>query len=88
MLPNIQSPVTHRIYRANLKKKIATAHQQIRDKISVTGSQIVHRTQATNAKRHYQTFKEEQTARQEILSEQIKLWRRTLHSHAAIIKNP
>ena len=46
--------------------------------MKATGSTVVHRTQAINAKRIYHTLKEEQTVREEILSEQIKLWRRTL----------
>ena len=31
-----------------------------------------------NAKRSYQTIEEEQLARQDILADQIKVWRRTL----------
>jgi hypothetical protein len=78
MFTNTKSPITHSIYRTNLKKNIALSHKQIREKINATGSNIIHRTQAINAKRPYQTFDDEKAIRQEILSEQIKMWRRTL----------
>lgn len=78
MLANIKSPVTHRVYRTNLKNKIKASQKQIRDTIDATDSKIIHRTQAINAKQPYQTIEEEKTAREELLSEQIKLWRRTL----------
>lgn len=78
MLTNTKSPVTHSIYRSNLKKKIVLSQKQIREKVAATGSKIIHRTQAINAKRPYQTFDDEQTVRQALLAEQIKVWRRTL----------
>lgn len=78
MLDNIRSPVTHHIYRTQLKTKIAQSQQQIREKNNSVDSTIPHRIQAINAKRPYHTLDEEQTIRQDILSEQIKLWRRTL----------
>jgi hypothetical protein len=78
MLSNTKSPATHAIYRAQLKQMISTSQQQIRENINATGSNIIHRTQAINAKRPYQTIEEEQEARQDILGEQIKVWRRVL----------
>ena len=78
MLANTKSPVTHSVYRANLKKKISISQKQIRENINAADAKIIHRIQAINAKRPYQTFEEEQTIRQEILAEQIKIWRRTL----------
>jgi hypothetical protein len=78
MLTNTQSPVTHSIYRANLKVKIATSQKQIRDKIIAADANITHRTQAINSKRPYQSIEEEQAARQEIIAEQVRVWRRTL----------
>jgi hypothetical protein len=78
MLRNTRSPITHRIYRANIKKTILASQHQIREKINATGATIIHRTQAINAKRSYQTLEEEQNIRQEILAQQIQVWRRTL----------
>lgn len=78
MLANTKSPVTHSIYRANLKNKIKISQKQIRDKIDENHSKIVHGTEAINAKRPYKNFEEEKSARRELLSEQIKLWRSTL----------
>lgn len=78
MLTNTKSPVTHNIYRANLKKKIALSQHQVREKIAATSSKIIHRTQAINAKRPYQTVEDEQAVREDLVAEQIKLWRRTL----------
>ncbi len=75
MLANIKSPVTHSIYRADLKKKILVSQKQVRENIIATNANIIHRTQAVNAKRSYQTLEEEQAARQVILAEQIKVWR-------------
>ena len=74
MFTNTKSPATHRVYRANLKKKIAHSQKQIREKMKATGSTVVHRTQAVNVKRPYHTLEEEQIIREEILAEQIKLW--------------
>lgn len=51
---------------------------QLDEKINATGSAICHRTQAINAKRLYQTVDDEKIHREELMSEQIKLWRRTL----------
>tara|TARA_R110000868_G_scaffold246596_1_gene503184 strand:+ start:892 stop:1725 length:834 start_codon:yes stop_codon:yes gene_type:complete len=78
LIVNTQSPVTHSIYRANLKKKIATSQKQIRNKVITANADITHRTQAVNAKRSYQTIEDEQEARQAIVADQIKVWRRTL----------
>lgn len=78
MLPNTKSPVIHRIYRANLKQKIRASQKEIRENIAANHPKIIHRTQARNYKRPYQTLEEEQTARQNILAEQIKIWGRTL----------
>ena len=78
MLTNTKSPATHAIYRAELKEVISATQKQIREKINATGSNIIHRTQAINSKRPYQTIDEEQEARQDILGEQIKVWRRVL----------
>ena len=69
MLTNTKSPVTHAIYRAQVKEMISTAQQYIRENINATASKIIHRTQAINAKRPYQTIEEEQVARQDILGE-------------------
>jgi hypothetical protein len=80
MLVNIKSPVTHAIYCANLKEKISVSQIQIRENINAADAKIIHRTQAINAKRSYQTLEEEQTARQNILAEQIKVWRRAFPS--------
>jgi len=44
MLTNTQSPVTHTVYRAKLKEKIATSQKQIRDKIIAVNADIAHRT--------------------------------------------
>lgn len=78
MLANTTSPITHRIYRANLKQKIRASQKKIRENIATPHAKIIHRTQARNYKRPYPTREEEQTARQNILKEQIKVWRRTL----------
>ena len=78
MLTNTKSPVTHSVYRANLKERIATSQKQIHDKIIAANADITHRTQAVNAKRSYLTIEEEQSARQDILADQVKVWRRTL----------
>ena len=48
MFTNTKSPMMHRIYRAELKAKIAASHQQIRAK---TQAKVIHRTQAINSKR-------------------------------------
>jgi hypothetical protein len=78
MQTNTKSPVTHAIYRMQLKKKISTTQQHIRHNINASASKIIHRTQAINAKRPYQTIEEEQEVRQDLLGEQIKIWRRVL----------
>jgi DDE family transposase len=78
MLDNIKSPITHSIYRANLKEKISASQKKIRNNISASNSNIIHRTQAINAKRSYQTIEEERVVRQGVLAEQIKVWRRLL----------
>jgi hypothetical protein len=78
MLTNTKSPATHAMYRANLKELISVSQKQIRENINATDSNIIHRTQAINAKRPYHTIEEEQEARQDILGEQIKIWRRVL----------
>ncbi|MEO8402220.1 MAG: transposase family protein [Gammaproteobacteria bacterium] len=78
MLTNIKSPVTHSIYRADLKNKISVSQKQVREGINAADANIIHRTQAVNAKRSYQTVEEDKVARQDILAEQIKVWRRTL----------
>src|SRR3990167_3896951 len=51
MLTNTKSPTTHAIYRAQLKETISASQKQIRENINATGSHIIHRTQAINAKR-------------------------------------
>ncbi len=71
MLTNTKSPVTHSIYRAQLKKMISTTQQRIRKNINSTASKIIHRTQVINAKRPYQTIEEEQEVRQDLLGEQM-----------------
>ena len=78
MLTNTKSPVTHAVYRAKLKEMISNTQQHIRKNINATTSNIIHRTQAINAKRPYQTIQEEQKLRQDILGEQIKTWKRVL----------
>lgn len=78
MLTNTKSPVTHSIYRTDLKKKIAMSQQRIREKINATDAKIIHRTQAINSKRPYQSIEEERAVRQDIISEQVRMWRRTL----------
>src|SRR3990167_1858245 len=80
MPTNTKSPVTHSIYRAALKDKISISQKKIRKNIHAVDAKIIHRTQAINAKRSYQTLEEEQVIRQDILSEQIKVWRQTLPS--------
>ncbi len=61
---NRKSPITHRIYRADTKAKISYSQKQIRSTIKTIEASIIHRTQAINNKRSYQTFEEEQTVRQ------------------------
>ena len=78
MPTNTKSPVTHSIYRQALKDKISISQKKIRKNIHVADAKIIHRTQAINAKRSYRTLEEDQVIRQDILSEQIKVWRRTL----------
>ena len=78
MLDNLKSPVTHSIYRANLKKKMLVSQAQIRQNIMDANAKIVHRTQSINIKRSYKTFEDEQANRQDILADQIKVWRRTI----------
>jgi hypothetical protein len=48
MIDNIKSPITHSIYRANLKEKISATQKQIRKNIITANSTIIHRTQAIN----------------------------------------
>ncbi len=91
MLTNTKSPITHRIYRADTKAKISYSQKQIRSTIKTTGASIIHRTQAINNKRSYQTLEEEQTVRQDVLSDQIQVWRRvipTLLQRLARIPDP
>ena len=64
MLANTKSPVTHSIYRANLKEKISASQTQIHKNINAANASIIHRTQAINSKRPYQTLEEEQTFKQ------------------------
>jgi hypothetical protein len=78
MLTNTRSPVTHAIYRAHLKEKISASQRKIRENINAANASIIHRTQAVNAKRPYHTIEEERAVRQDILGEQIKVWRRLL----------
>jgi hypothetical protein len=78
MLTNLKSPVLHSQYRRDLKQKIAASQQQIRENILANNAKTIHRTQAINRKRPYKTLEEEQTARQDILAEQIKIWRKLL----------
>jgi hypothetical protein len=78
MFINTKSPVTHSVYRVNLKKKIAASQKQIREKLNCMDPKIVPRTQPINAKRPYQTLEEEQTIRKNVLADHIKIWRRTL----------
>jgi hypothetical protein len=78
MLTNTKSPVTHSAYRAHLKKKISASQQQIRENINTANATVIHRTQAINAKRPYHSIEEEQAVRQDILGEQMKVWRKVL----------
>ncbi len=78
MLTNTKSPVIHSIFRTGLKEKISISQKMIRENIYAANAKIIHRTQSINAKRSYQTIKEEQLARQDILGEQIKIWRRIM----------
>lgn len=78
MLSNTKSPVTHSVYRADLKKKISFSQKQMRENIESTNAKIIHRTQARNAKSPHKTLEEEQVARENIISEQIKVWRSIL----------
>lgn len=78
MMTNTKSPVTHSIYRAELKKKILFSQKQIRENIEATNAKIIHRAQAKNHKSPHETFAEEQAAREYIMSEQIKAWRSML----------
>ena len=66
MLTNTKSPVTHAFYRAHLKQKISASQKQIRKNISSANASIIRRTQSINAKRPYDSIKEEQTVRQDI----------------------
>jgi hypothetical protein len=78
MLVNIKSPVTHSHYRSGLKKKISASQKIIHSNIDTANANIIHRTQAINSKRSYQTLEQEQTVRQDILGDQIKVWRKIL----------
>ena len=78
MLTNLKSPVLHSQYRRDLKQKIAASQRQIRQNIAINNAKTIHRTQAINRKCPYESMEEEQTARQAILAEQIKTWRRLL----------
>ena len=78
MLTNLKSPVLHSVYRRDLKQKIAASQQQIRENIAINNAKTIHRTQAINRKCPYESMEKEQTARQAILAEQIKTWRRLL----------
>ena len=64
MLANTKLPVTHSVYRANLKKKISISQKHIRENINAADAKIIHRIQAINSKRPYQTIEEEQVVRQ------------------------
>lgn len=46
MLANTKSPVSHSVYRANLKKKISIFQKQIRENINAANAKIIHRIQA------------------------------------------
>lgn len=78
MLTNIQSPITHTVYRMELKKKIRLAQQQLREKQEENGAKIIPRTKARNYKSPATTLAEEQHAREEMMAEQIKAWRSML----------
>ncbi|MDA8562219.1 transposase family protein [Gammaproteobacteria bacterium] len=78
MLSNTKSPVTHSIYRNDLKKKIHLSQKQIRENIESNNTKITHRTQARNRKSSPKSLAEEQAARQNIMGEQIKAWRSML----------
>jgi hypothetical protein len=78
MLNNLRSPVFHRVYRANLKKKISVSQKQVREKIKDTQSTVFSRIQARNIKRPYHTLNEEKEARRSLVSEQIRAWRSML----------
>jgi hypothetical protein len=78
MLLNTKSPVTHHPYRRALKQKIAASQKKIRETIEAHHAKVIHRTQALNRKRPYQTMDEEITAREKVIAEQIKAWRSIL----------
>ncbi|HLB41741.1 MAG TPA: hypothetical protein VJN02_02620 [Gammaproteobacteria bacterium] len=71
MLANTKSLVTHSIYCAILKEKISTSQKQIHANIDAANTNIIHRTQAINAKQPYHTIGEEQAVRQGILGKQV-----------------
>src|SRR5580658_10207683 len=78
MMTNTKSPVTHSIYRADLQKKILFSQKQIRETIGSAHAKIIHRTQARNYKSPHVSLAEEQSARENIMSEQIKAWKSIL----------
>ncbi|MCX7125609.1 MAG: hypothetical protein NTU49_07670 [Gammaproteobacteria bacterium] len=71
---NTKSPVTHAVYRSNLKKKILVSQKQIREKIELNNAKIIHLTDARNCKSPYQTISDEQSARKDIMAQQIMAW--------------
>src|SRR3990167_3287643 len=78
MLSNTKSPVTHSIYRSELIKKIHISQKQIRENIESTNAKIINRTQARNCKSPHENLADEQSARENLMSEQIKTWRTIL----------
>lgn len=77
---NTKSPVTHAVYRSNLKKKILISQKQMREKIELNNAKIIHRTDARNCKSPYATITDEQNARCDIMAQQIMAWRKLLPS--------
>src|SRR3990167_5355127 len=73
---NTKSPVTHSQYRRDLKKKILISQRKIREKIELNNAKIIHRTNARNCKSQSVTIADEQTAREAMMAEQIRAWRK------------
>lgn len=63
---------------AELRRRIQTSHQVIRQYKVTLNADIIPRTQVSNKKCSQQTVKEEQDYRADIVSEQIRVWRSLL----------
>ncbi len=63
---------------AVLRAKSRESHAEIREHLATLNAEIIPRTQAYNRKCATQTIEEEITHREEVIADQIRIWRSTL----------